>query len=756
MKFFTKSKLWALLLVTGTSVHADVHPFTPHDLVTFHKLSSSVPSPDGEHVAFTVSQYNPDDNKSHRSLWVLNLKDDTVYDMGFAGSEPLWFGDGLLGALTTGNATHPSQIWYSDITQFFTNTTAKPSFSRLTDYPVDISYLKYNAKTHQLAFTAEVYLDGSLETAKRKNAEEANRFDTGVVYDQLFVRHWDTYINPQRWRQLFVVQLKHNASSIGIDGHAVNIMKGTKLETPVAPFGDVSNFDFSPDGKQIAFSARVLGKSAAWNTNLDIFIVPTDGSSRPKSVSSKNKGADSYPVYSPDGEYLAWLQMATPQYEADKNNIILYNRKTRKTQTILDDWDRSPESLLWDPNDPSRLLITAQDKGHVKILSVNLSRKRKRATVSELVSDHTNGALSVVKSRKLLVFEQSSSTRPGEVFTFDLADRDGYPRRRTRFNDEKLVEALTSDPEEFWFNGANGDKVMGWLYKPVAFNAAQHSYRQYPLAFLIHGGPEGAWNDGWSSRWNPQVFTGAGYAVITINFHGSTGYGSRFTRDIIKKWGAAPYKDLMKGLDYALEQYTFIDRRRVAALGASYGGYMINWINGHTNRFKCLVNHDGIFDTRSTYYSTEELWFPELEFGGRPDQRRAAKLYDRWNPSAYVKRWKTPTLVIHGEKDYRLPVTEGLATFTALQRKGVPSRMLYFPDENHWVLKPANSLRWHKEVLTWLDDWIGARWTENGNATEVAEPVEEGKGFEENGEDGKEESDRIVMQDAVEENLIDM
>ncbi|KAJ3043957.1 hypothetical protein HDV00_003484 [Rhizophlyctis rosea] len=705
MKWSVSVKRLALLLLGCNAASA------AEDLVTFQKVSSSVPSPNGDHIAFTVSTYNPDNNKSHRSVWILNLNNDAVYDTGFSGSEPIWFGDALLGVLKGGNAPHPSQVWYSDLTSFFNNASStKPAFTRLTNYPVDVSNLKYNRKTHQLAFTAEVYLDGSLEVARRKDEEEASRFDTGVVYDQLFVRHWDTYINPQKWRQLFVVQLKHNESTIQVDGQPVNVMKSSRLETPVAPFGDITNFDFSPDGEEIAFSARVLGNDAAWNTNLDIFVVPTDGSKRPTPVSAKNKGADTYPVYSADGKYLAWLQMETPQYEADKNTIILYDRHSRKSRPILEKWNRSPESLLWDPNDSTKLYVTAQDKGHVKILTVTLPGKRKKdkGSVAELVGDHSNGHVSVVKGRDLLVWEQSSSTRPAEVFTFDLGDRDGYPRRRTRFNDAKLVETLTSDPEEFWFFGAHGDKVMGWLYKPVSFNAK--ALRQYPLAFLIHGGPEGAWNDGWSYRWNPQVFTGAGYAVITVNFHGSTGYGKKFTKDIVKQWGAAPYRDLMRGLDYALEKYTFIDRRRVAGLGASYGGYMINWINGHTDRFACLVNHDGIFDTRSTYYSTEELWFPEFEFGGRPDQKRAAKLYEKWNPAAYVKKWKTPTLVIHGEKDYRLPVTEGLSTFTALQRKGVPSRFLRFPDENHWVLKPANSLRWHKEVMEWLDRWVGSGW----------------------------------------------
>ncbi|KAJ3274770.1 hypothetical protein HK104_004019, partial [Borealophlyctis nickersoniae] len=719
-----------LLILSSLSLSgADVHPFTAKDLVTFDKLSSPVPSPDGKHVAFTVSRYNPDENKSKRSLWFLHMENNAVVNAEADIAEPVWLGSGLIGGLADANGT--TQFWYGDVSGLLggggnTTIAKKPKFQPLTDYPVDIGNVKYNPKGSLLAFTAEVYQDGSLEEAARRRKREAERFSTGVVYDQLFVRHWDHYVHPQRRSQLFVVQLKIDGSSVSLGGKPVNLMKGEKLETPVAPFGDVSNFDFSPDGAEMAFSSRVPGHDAAWNTNLDIYIVPTNGREKPKAISAYNKGADSYPVYSPDGKHLAWLQMPTPQYEADKNDLILYDRSTGKHRTLVRHWKLSPESLTWLP-DSSGILATAQHHGHVKIFQIDLRDKR-GGKVSTLVSEHTNDGVSVVNNT--VVFGQNSWTGPAEIFALELGLNAAHPVQKTRFNEKHLMETLTSDPEEFWFKGAKGDKVMGWLFKPVSFDV--HSTRQYPLAFLIHGGPEGAWNDGWSYRWNPQTFAGAGYAVVMINFHGSTGYGQDFTRAIVKDWGGAPYKDLMKGLDYALEEFTFIDRKRVAALGASYGGYMINWINGQTDRFACLVNHDGIFDTRGTYYATEELWFPEFEasFPHISVIINVAVFISHLQPfpavwcffipvvfqfvlpltlhssnTSHVKNWKTPTLVIHGEKDYRLPVTEGLSTFTALQRHGVPSRLLYFPDENHWVLKPANSLLWNKEVLGWLDTW---------------------------------------------------
>ncbi|TPX58401.1 hypothetical protein SpCBS45565_g08016 [Spizellomyces sp. 'palustris'] len=692
----------ALLAVFVSLVLAEVHPLRPIDLVSFHKVSSPVPSLNGRHALFSASRYNPTENETKKALWLLNLEDNSVVNLGGnVVGDPIWLGDGVIAGIGSGSGSQ--QVWFADVSHLLNDTSLrdKPEFHQLTDYPIDIANLKFHVNTSTLAFTAEVYEDGSLETARKKIEEEKNRHYSAVVYDQLFVRHWDVYVHPERHNNLFIVKLKIDGSSVALDGNATNLMAGEGLETPVPPFGDASNFAFSPDGKEIAFATRAPKRSIAWNTNVDIYTVPTDGSEKPVGLSVKNKGADTVPVYSPDGKYLVWLQMRTPQYEADKNQIVLYDRETGKVRNLASKWDRSAESLAWTA-DSHHLILTAQDRGHVKIFKLSIKSRK----VKPIVEQHTNGGLSVVGDT--LFFEQNSAVAPAEIYTLDLSEKSAAPTQRTWFNNDLLLQTLLSDPEEFWFRGASGDSVMGWLFKPVTF----HSQARYPLAFLIHGGPEGAWNDGWSYRWNPQIFTGAGYAVVVINFHGSTGYGPDFTKSILKHWGGRPYHDLMRGLDFALENFPFIDSKRVAALGASYGGYMINWINGHTNRFKCLVNHDGTFNTLSSYYSTDELYFMESEFGGPPfPQGRKSKpnrIYEKWNPAAFVHKWSTPTLVIHGEKDYRLPVTEGLSTFTALQRRGVPSRLVYFPDENHWVLKPGNSLKWHAEVLGWLDRWVGS------------------------------------------------
>ncbi|KAJ3161301.1 hypothetical protein HDU86_007083 [Geranomyces michiganensis] len=622
------------------------------------------------------------------------MQDDSVIHLSHDVTQnPLWLSETLVGGLAS------AQLWFADVQSILENkteVTTAPTFHQLTTYPVPIGNVKCHAASSQCAFTAEVYGDGRMDTAAEAAKRESERLDSAMVFDELFVRHWDVYVKPKLHSNLFTVKTKFDQGKIELDGEAVNIMAGKGLDTPVPPFGDTDAFSFSPDGKEIAFSARVPQHSAsAWNTNIAIYVTSTDGKSEPKPVSSV-KGTNQNPTYSPDGKYLAWLSMETPQYEADRLRILLYDRADKTTSELAKNWPLSAESILWTP-DSARLVLTAQEKGHVRVFDIDAQPGVKKNTPRRILKKHSSGGLSIVDST--IFFEQSSVLAPAEIFTLDLTKVEAGAKQRTALNADMLLRTLRSDVEEFWFTGARGEKVQGHIYKPVSFRAQE----LYPVAFLIHGGPEGAWNDGWSYRWNPQVFTGAGYVVVTINFHGSTGYGARFTRSILKHWGDRPYRDLMKGLAHVFKTYSYVDKRRVAALGASYGGYMINWLNGHvTDGFTCLVNHDGMFDTFATAYSTDELWFNESEFGGPAYRSSARPIYDKFNPANFVKRWRTPTLLIHGEKDFRLPVTEGIAAFTALQRRGIESRLVIFPDENHWVLKPANSLRWYKEVLEWL------------------------------------------------------
>jgi dipeptidyl aminopeptidase/acylaminoacyl peptidase len=475
-------------------------------------------------------------------------------------------------------------------------------------------------------------------------------------------------------------------------------MLGVDADCPSKPFGGAEEFAWSPDGQEIAYTVQ-LGADIAWSTDFNIYTVPVSGGS-PKLITPTNKATDTGPIYSPDGKTIAYRAMARPGFESDRYRIKLYDRASGSTRTLTEPWDRSPSALEWSPDSKS-LLATAGENAREKIFAVDVATGQPRP----LIGDHYSSGASYAPptagaQAPRIVFTHDSFTAPAEIF---IAQADGSSTQRlTHFNDERVKLAQMSEPAEFRFKGAGNEEVQAWIFKPVGFQPA----KKYPVAFVIHGGPQGAIEDHFHYRWNPQTLTGAGYAVIAVNFHGSTSFGQAFTDSISGDWGGKPFEDLMKGLDYALANYNWLDGDRVGALGASYGGWMINWINGHTNRFKCLVNHDGGFDEFANYFTTEELWFPEWEFKGTPWER--PELYDKFSPSRYVSKWQTPTLVIHGAKDYRLVDAEGIATFTALQRRGIPSQLLYFPDENHWILKPKNSILWHDTILAWLDKWLRA------------------------------------------------
>jgi dipeptidyl aminopeptidase/acylaminoacyl peptidase len=657
----------------------DTHPFSVRDLVAFDRLAEPRVSPEGRRIVFTESSLDLEANKRRSHLWLVNAD-----------------GTGLR-PLTRGDASESSGTWSPDgRTIYFLSTRGGSSqvwklsldggeAQPVTASPLDVGSFLLSPDGTKLAVSMEVFPGTTPAETKKRMDDDAAKKATGRIYDKLFFRHWDTWSDGRR-SHIFVTGVT--------GGNPVDVMKAMDADAPSKPFGGSEEFTFTPDGKAIVFGARDAGREEAWSTNFDLFVAPVDGSSAPRNLTAANKAWDAYPVFSPDGKTLAYAAMRRAGYEADRFRIVLRAWPEGTDRVLTEEWDRSPGEMAWSP-DGKEIFATSDDVGNHALFAINVTSGKVRTVVGK------GHVVAPQPSSGRVVYLHDSMTGPAELFTVRADGAD--PRKVTGINDKRLASIRLGEPEQFSFKGANGDTVYGWVVKPADFDPA----RRYPVAFLIHGGPQGSWANDFHYRWNPQAYAGRGYAAVMIDFHGSTGYGQAFTDAINGDWGGKPLEDLQKGLEAALTRYPWMDGNRVAALGASYGGYMINWIAGNwPDRFKCLVVHDGNLDERFAYFATEELWFPEWEHGGTPWENPEG--YAKHDPVDYVKNWRTPTLVIHGGKDFRVVETGGFATFTALQRMGIESKFLYFPDENHWVLKPANSILWHDTVLEWLDRWIGA------------------------------------------------
>ncbi|MBI2380686.1 MAG: S9 family peptidase [Gammaproteobacteria bacterium] len=650
---------------------------TIKELVQLKRLSEPQLSPDGSLVVFTQRETDMEANKGRTDLWLYEFKTKTRRPLtSDAGNDHAarWSADGQwLYFLSTRSGS--SQVWRLPL--------AGGEARQVTDLSLDVGSFQLPAKGERLVVSLEVHPDcQDLACTQKRMENGAKSKASGQAFDRLFLRHWDAFEDGLR-SHLFSLSLDKNGKA----NNPVDLMRGLDGDTPSKPQGGNEDYTISPDGKTVYFSVRLAGREEPWSTNFDIHQAPIDGSARPKNLSGDNKAWDAQPVVSPDGRYLAWKAMDRPGYEADRFHIRLRDLRLGKTRDLAADWDRSVEELAFDAEGDS-LYVTARDTGQKPLFLID----REDGGVRKLVAEGTVTGISVGEER--VVYGWDDLENPTELYAYDK----GKHGRLTRVHGDAKLKL--GKAEQFEFEGAKGELVHGYVVRPADYSSG----KKYPVAFLIHGGPQSSLSNYWQYRWNPQIYAGAGYAVVAIDFHGSVGYGQKFTDSIQGNWGGAPLEDLQKGLAAAAKQYGFLDGNRACALGGSYGGYMTNWIAGQwKDRFKCLVNHAGIFDQRTFYYSTEELWFPEWEQLGphydKPEE------YSTWNPIRYVGEWKTPMLVIHGQLDYRIPVEQGIATFTALQRRNVPSKFLYFPDENHWILKPNNSIQWHNEVLAWLDKW---------------------------------------------------
>ena len=666
-----------LLGMTALACAGDAHPISVHDMLAMDRISDPQVSPDGRWVVFTLRVTDMDANRGRSDLWLTgtdgqNLKRLTTHEA--SDTSPSWSADGQwIYFLSTRSGS--SQVWRIP--------TCGGEAEQASRLPLDVGSYSLTPCGHALVVSLEVFPEAKTlsETVERLEARSKAK-TTGQLYDRLFFRHWDTWMDGRR-SHLFLVPLS--------GGEPLDLMAGMDADCPSKPFGGGEEYTIAPDGKSIVFTAREAGAAEAWSTNFDLYQVVLDGRQPPRKLTT-NPAWDTQPVFSPDGRTLAYLAMARPGYEADRYRIILRSWPDGPERVLTEAWDRSPQNILWS-KDGKTIYSTADHLGQHAIFAIDAASGAVRTVVGQ------GNVAGVRLAGDDLVYGLDHLKSPVELYR---VKSDGSPVNRvTAINDGKLASVRLGDPEQYQFKGWNGETVYGYILKPVEFDPQ----KKYPVAFLIHGGPQGSFGNHFHYRWNPQAYAGAGYAVVMVDFHGSTGYGQAFTDAIRGDWGGKPLEDLQKGLAAALERYPWMDGQRVGALGASYGGYMINWIAGNwPDGFRCLVCHDGNLDERMAYFDTEELWFPEWDHEGTPWENPAG--YTKHNPVEHAAKWKTPMLVIHGGKDFRVVETQGMSTFTLLQRRGIPSKFLYFPDENHWVLKPHNSVLWHETVLGWLDQWL--------------------------------------------------
>ena len=703
------------------------HPFRFEEMMKLKRVGAPVPSPDGKWVVFDCEDVDLAANTKISHLWIVPASGGESHRLNPTPNHeerPRFSPDGKR-LIWTSKATDPTQVWMCDFDPEAGQLVGKPH--QVTSISTGADGAIWSPDGKNIVFVSAVYPDcnppppGSGVTSddcNKKRDEELKKSKVKAkIFTRLFYRHWNAFTEFKR-SHLFVLsgdaRADRSTDILSVRQAGVSPAESqTPGETPGVPTGkmpvprdltpgdhDVPPFSLggqdmyaiSPDGQEVAYTSNI-DEVEATSTNNEIFIVPISGGA-PKKISS-SPGADTTPLYSPDGKYIAWRSQARAGFEADKWRFLVQDRQTGNTREVAQSFEYSIGSFSW-ASRTGEIVFTAERRGTSPLFSTSVGANW--TTIAENDGLHADD---LTINNGILYFTRMSIQAPNEIWRLDLSTgHDANPTAVTHMNDALLSQIDMQPLESFTFKGANNDDVQGFLIKPPGFDPN----KRYPLKFLLHGGPQGAWGNSWTYRWNAELLAAtANYVVVMINFHGSTGYGQKFTDSISGDWGGKPYIDVMKGLDYVEKTFPFIDKNREAALGASYGGYMANWLLGHTNRFKCIVSHDGMFNAESAYGTTEELWFANWEFGGPPWKKR--DVYRKWSPHEYAANFKTPTLVVHGQNDYRLDVSQGFDLFTTLQVLKVPSKMLYFPDEGHWVLKPQNSQLWYKTVNDWVDQW---------------------------------------------------
>lgn len=667
--------LFLFLMLTGLS--AQQRPLTFTDMFEMGRVSAATISPDGKWAAYSITQYNVENQNSSTTIHLVSLdgkQHKQLTASGQSASSPQWSPDGKSLAFLSSRGGS-SQVYRLPL--------AGGEAQQITNIPTGVNSYIWAPDGRHLAVTTSMFPQASSPQASveigKARAEDGS---SGRLINGLLYRHWNSW-REDLYSHVLVVTLK--------DG-SVRALTGGAFDSPPISLGSSHDVAFSPDSRTICF-VQNRDKMVATSTNNDLWLIDRSGGTA--EAISPSKGNDSGPGFSPDGRYLAYKSMARAGFEADQNDLMLYDRQSGQTTNLTGALDRYVSDFLWSP-DSKHIYFYVPHHGRHRIYQVRLKNGR-----IKLLSDKRYvGGMAITPDGKSLVVRHQRADMPYELFRMEI--KNSRWTQLTFTNRLKLGELEMNPVEDYWFTGAKGDSVHMLMIKPPGFDPA----KKYPLLELIHGGPQGAWGDDFHYRWNSELFAAPGYVVIMINFHGSRGYGQAFCDAVSKDWGGAPYQDIMIGTRWAIDNFDFIDGDKVGAAGASYGGFMINWIAGHDpdNLFKTMVCHAGVFEQHSMFGATEELWFPMWEFNGVPWEE--GSLYDKWNPADHVDNFNTPMLVVHGEHDYRVPYTQGLQLFTALQVKGVDSQMLFFPDEDHFVRKPRNARQWWRTVHGWIGKYL--------------------------------------------------